>query len=63
MITKGLSMTAKDGLDVGSAFVVLATLGEFLPAIASLLAIIWTGIRIYEWFRHRVMGIKDDPAP
>lgn len=37
--------SAGDALSVG---VVLGTLAEILPAIAALLAIIWTCLRIYE---------------
>jgi hypothetical protein len=38
---------------------VLATLTQILPPIAAAFAIIWTGIRMYEWFRFRVLGKRD----
>ncbi len=46
----------KNGADVLSLGVVLGSLTEFLPAIAALFAIIWTAIRIFEWFRVRVLS-------
>lgn len=45
--------------DLGDAVSGLVTVGailELLPAIAALLAIIWTVIRIYEWARYRLFG-------
>lgn len=46
----GLSATetAKHIGDIGSFGVVVATFANWLPSIASLLSIIWVGIRIYE---------------
>ena len=37
----------------------VATLTQILPPIAAAFAIIWTGIRMYEWFRFRVQGKRD----
>jgi CHASE2 domain-containing sensor protein len=34
--------------DVLSIATVIATLAQWLPAVAALLTIVWTGIRIYE---------------
>lgn len=39
---------AKTGMDAISVFTMLGALIKVLPAIAALLTIIWTGIRIYE---------------
>ena len=39
--------------DVLSFSTIVSTLLGILPAIASLLTIIWTGLRIYEWFEYR----------
>ena len=40
--------TARHIGDIGSLGVILATVANWLPSIASLLSIIWVGIRIYE---------------
>ena len=42
--------------DLTSLAVVVGTLKEWLPHIAALISIIWTLIRIYEWFRYRMCG-------
>tara|TARA_R110000782_G_scaffold35428_1_gene84711 strand:- start:385 stop:537 length:153 start_codon:yes stop_codon:yes gene_type:complete len=39
----------KTTVDISSLFVAWASLIDWLPALAALLSIIWTGIRIYEW--------------
>ena len=38
----------KAGMDAVSVFTMIGALVEVLPAIAALVTIIWTGIRIYE---------------
>jgi hypothetical protein len=43
-----LSETTKHVVDALSIATVLGTLVEFLPSIAALFTIIWTGIRIWE---------------
>lgn len=43
----------KTTVDISSLFIAWATLVEWLPALAALMSIIWTGIRIYEWIRKR----------
>jgi len=43
----------KNVADVSSLFIAWAALVEWLPALAALMSIIWTGIRIYEWWRKR----------
>jgi len=40
--------TAKNAVDALSVVTVVGTLMEFLPAVAALFTIIWTGIRIIE---------------
>lgn len=46
-----LPEVAKDTGDVASVIVAFGTLAEWFPKIAALLAIVWTGIRIYVWLR------------
>lgn len=41
----------KDILDAFSATVLVGTLVNILPSIASILTIIWTLIRLWEWFK------------
>lgn len=38
----------KSWLDATSIAIVLGTIAQWLPAIAALASLIWTGIRIYE---------------
>ena len=45
--------TIKHVVDGLSGAVALATVIKVLPAIAAAMSIIWTGIRIYEWWRKR----------
>lgn len=47
-----------DAGDAVSIAVVVGAVSELLPPVAALLAIIWTLIRIYEWVRFRVFGVK-----
>lgn len=44
---------AKNALDGVSFGVAVATVLSFLPQIAALASLIWTGIRVYEWWRGR----------
>jgi hypothetical protein len=39
---------AKTMLDAASVFTVVGTIMQWLPAVAAVFTIIWTGIRIYE---------------
>ena len=48
MATLHLSEGAKLTGDILSVATVLGTLAQWLPAIAALFTVIWTGIRIYE---------------
>lgn len=41
----------KNITDYISLGVVAGTLMDWLPALAALLSIVWTGIRIYEWWK------------
>lgn len=50
---EGLSGFTKHVMDALSLGIVAGTLIKMLPAIAALMSIIWTGIRIYEWARGR----------
>lgn len=38
---------------------VVGALTQFLPPIAAAFAIVWTGIRMYEWYRYRILGKRD----
>jgi len=40
--------TAKHAVDAGSLFALVGSLAGWLPSIAAVFTIIWTGIRIYE---------------
>ena len=41
----------KEVADWISAGVVVSTFFEVLPAVAAILSIVWTSIRIYEWWK------------
>lgn len=45
---KGLDTPEKVAIDVLSVATVGATLMDYLPAVAAVLTIVWTAIRIYE---------------
>jgi hypothetical protein len=45
---KDLDPTDKTIIDVASIGTVAATLTDMLPAVAAILTIVWTAIRIYE---------------
>ena len=40
-------------IDISSLAVVGGTLLAYLPAIAALFSIVWSCLRIYEWFKKR----------
>jgi len=48
-----MSDELKTAVDVSSLFIAWAALIEWLPALAALMSIIWTGIRMYEWWKKR----------
>ena len=48
MATQHLSEGVKITGDILSVATVLGTLAQWLPAIAALFTVVWTGIRIYE---------------
>lgn len=48
-----ISSFLKHLLDASAIATMIATLVSWLPAIAALLSIVWTGLRIYEWFEVR----------
>jgi hypothetical protein len=43
-----MSEPAKQAVDALSIVTVIGTIAAWLPAIAALFSIVWTGIRIYE---------------
>lgn len=59
---------AKTAIDAASVGTVAATLAGWLPAVAALLTIVWTGIRIYEtrtvqgWLGRKPATRRDDKA-
>lgn len=52
-------MTEKDVGDIAAGSTIIAAYVNWLPSVAAALAIVWTLIRIYEWSRFRIFGIKD----
>ena len=61
MATHHLSEGAKLTGDVLSIATVLGTLAQWLPAIAALFTVVWTGIRIIETDTvQRLLGKKKD---
>jgi hypothetical protein len=55
--------TAKTAVDALSVVTVVGTLMEFLPAVAALFTIIWTGIRIWETDTVRSLTGRKQNAP
>ena len=47
---------AQDIGDVAAMATASGAYFQFLPEVAALFAIIWTGIRIYEWMEARFCG-------
>lgn len=43
----------KDLFDAASLALVIGTLAEWLPPIAAAISIVWTCIRIHDWWRNR----------
>ena len=61
MATHHLSEGAKLTGDIVSVATVLGTLAQWLPAIAALFTVVWTGIRIYETDTvQKLIGKKKD---
>jgi hypothetical protein len=51
----------KNIIDTLSLGVAVTAFLKILPALASILSIVWTGIRIMEWWKGRKNGnIRDD---
>ena len=54
---------AKNAIDAASVTTVAATLAGWLPAVAALLTVVWTGIRIYETRTvQEWLGRKPEPS-
>lgn len=49
---------AKHLLDLLSISIAVGTLVNFLPSLAALLTIVWTGLRIYDWVEAKWQGRK-----
>ena len=61
MTLDALSEPAKHVGDAVSVGVTIATIAQWLPAVAALLTIVWTAIRIYETrTMQRLLGKGDD---
>ena len=43
----------KTTIDIAAGANMIATIVGWLPAIAALFTIVWTGIQIYSWYRNR----------
>lgn len=52
-------MNEKDIGDAAAGLSALGAVAGWLPEVAALLAIIWTGIRIYEWSRVRIFKLDE----
>ena len=52
--------TAKQAADVVAASVMGLTIVKWLPPLAALFTIVWTGVRLFEWIEKRFFG-KDKP--
>lgn len=46
--------------DLSTYALIVGISQDWLPAIAAVLAIGWTLVRMFEWFRFRVLGRKVD---
>lgn len=46
--------------DVTSLAIIVGIAKDWLPTIAAVLSIAWVLIRMYEWYRFRILGKKDD---
>lgn len=57
-----VSETTKYAIDALSVLTVLGTLVEFLPSIAAVFTIVWTGIRIWETDTLRSLTGRKGPA-
>ena len=47
-------------IDLASLSAVVTTLMGWLPSIAALFSIVWIGIQIFEWDKHRDKQTKQD---
>ena len=57
-----ISETTKHVIDAASVITVVGTLVEFLPSIAAVFTIVWTGIRIWETDTLRSLTGRKGPA-
>ena len=51
----GLNEGAKTLLDITAGVNALVVLAKILPPLAALMTVVWTGIRIYEWWKTKKM--------
>ena len=50
----------KDVADIAAGSSLITVWVGWLPEVSLVIAILWGLIRIYEWFRFRVLGKRDD---
>jgi len=48
----------KHGVDGVATFITVGALAEFIPPIAAIFTIIWTGLRVYILIEHRIRSGK-----
>lgn len=53
-------MNEKDMMDIAAGATGLAALFDWLPAVAALITVLWGLIRLYEWYRVRILGKEQD---
>ena len=52
MIPENLSDPAKHAVDALAGVTIIATLLKWMPAIAAVLAVVWTAMRIFESYQN-----------
>lgn len=52
MIPENLSDPAKHAVDALAGMTIIATLLQWMPSIAAVLAVVWTAMRIYESYQN-----------
>lgn len=60
MKLKEKTVTPKDVGDLAAGSAAFGSVFNYLPEVAALLAIVWTGIRIFEWARVRILRRPPD---
>jgi len=58
ILGKKMTEESKAAVDVIAASTGIASFATWLPPIAALFTVVWTGIRIYEYFKNGHVGDK-----